>query len=68
MPELVERPERKSEELLSSGSSSSQTLEVSKLRVERARAFGDVWLGWTLRRALELDRFGEQPRVGEAPT
>ena len=25
--------------------------------MERARGFGDVWLGWTLWRALELDRF-----------
>lgn len=38
---------------------SSKTVEVSKVRVERARAFGDVCLGWTLWRTLELDRFCE---------
>jgi len=38
---------------------SPKTVEVSKVRVERARAFGDVWLGWTLWRTLELDRFCE---------
>jgi len=30
-----------------------------KVRVERGRAFGDVWLGWLLWQALELDKFFE---------
>lgn len=29
---------------------------VDCVRVERSRLFGDVWLGWVLWRALELDR------------
>jgi len=32
-------------------------VHVGKVRVERGRAFGDVWLGWLLWRALELDDF-----------
>jgi transposase len=36
-------------------------VRLEQIRLERARHFGDVWLGWTLWRALELDRFcGEQ--------
>lgn len=35
-------------------------IKVGKVRVERGRAFGGVWLGWTLWRALELDAFCEQ--------
>jgi hypothetical protein len=33
------------------------TVEVrlDRVRIERARSFGDVWLGWTLWRALRLD-------------
>jgi transposase len=30
-------------------------VRLQGLRVERPRAFGDVWLGWTLWRALRLD-------------
>jgi len=30
-------------------------VRLKQLRVERGRAFGDVWLGWTLWRALRLD-------------
>ena len=30
-------------------------VRLERLRVERGRAFGDVWLGWTLWRALQLD-------------
>ena len=43
-------------------------VKVGKVRVERARAFGGVWLGWTLWRALELDAFCERhlPRGKEA--
>lgn len=32
-------------------------VELGKVRVERGRAFGAVWLGWLLWRALELDDF-----------
>ena len=31
------------------------SVRLKRLRVERGRAFGDVWLGWTLWRALRLD-------------
>jgi transposase len=39
----------------------SEPLEIvpSKVRVERGRAFGDVWLGWLLWQALELDKLFE---------
>jgi len=30
-------------------------VRLDRVRVERARAFGEVWLGWTLWRALRLD-------------
>ncbi len=30
-------------------------VRLKQLRLERGRAFGDVWLGWTLWRALRLD-------------
>jgi len=30
-------------------------VRLDRVRVERARAFGDAWLGWTLWRALRLD-------------
>lgn len=32
-------------------------VHVGKVRVERGRAFGDVWLGWIMWRALGLDDF-----------
>jgi hypothetical protein len=32
-------------------------VELGRVRVERGRAFGAVWLGWLLWRALELDDF-----------
>ena len=32
-------------------------VRLDQVRVERGRRFGDVWLGWTLWRALDLDRF-----------
>lgn len=34
-------------------------VRLDKIRLERGRQFGDVWLGWTLWRALELDTFCE---------
>jgi hypothetical protein len=30
-------------------------VRLTRLRLERGRTFGDVWLGWTLWRALKLD-------------
>jgi transposase len=35
-------------------------VRLKQLRVERGRAFGDVWLGWTLWRALQLDTLGDE--------
>lgn len=32
-------------------------VRVKKVRLERGRSFGDVWLGWLLWQALELDSF-----------
>lgn len=32
-------------------------VHLGKIRLERGRRFGDVWLGWTLWRALGLDTF-----------
>jgi transposase len=32
-------------------------VRLDQVRLERGRRFGDVWLGWTLWRALDLDRF-----------
>ena len=32
-------------------------VRLDQVRLERARRFGDVWLGWRLWRALALDRF-----------
>ena len=33
---------------------------LDQMRLERSRRFGDVWLGWTLWRALKLDGWCEQ--------
>jgi transposase len=35
-------------------------IRLKRLRLERGRAFGDVWLGWTLWRALRLDVLCEE--------
>jgi transposase len=35
-------------------------VRLNRLRLERGRAFGDVWLGWKLWRALQLDVVCEQ--------
>ena len=34
-------------------------VQLDRIHVERMRRFGDVWLGWTLWRALGLDAFCE---------
>ena len=46
-------------ELFEQRGAASQTVAVrlDAISLERGRRFGDVWLGWTLWRALELDRF-----------
>jgi transposase len=38
-----------------SGPEASVPVRLHQVRLERGRAFGDVWLGWTLWRALQLD-------------
>ena len=38
----------------------SVTVRLDAIRLERARRFGDVWLGWTLWQALHLDRWVEE--------
>lgn len=35
-------------------------VRLDRVRLERGRTFGDVWLGWTLWRALQLDALLEQ--------
>ncbi len=44
----------------------SETVPVrlSRVRLERARRFGEVWLGWTLWRALRFDTLFEELIVG----
>ena len=44
-------------ELFEAEESEPVAVRLEQVRLERARGFGDVWLGWTLWRALELDRF-----------
>jgi transposase len=43
-------------------------VKLGKVRVERSRSFGAVWLGWVLWRALKLDELCEKllPRSREA--
>jgi transposase len=36
------------------------TVRLDQVRLERARSFGEVWLGWTLWRALKLDELCEE--------
>lgn len=36
------------------------SVRVDRVRIERGRSFGGVWLGWTLWRALGLDRLCEE--------
>lgn len=52
-------------ELFEAEASEPVAVRLERIRLERARGFGDVWLGWTLWRALALDRFcGEHLAVG----
>jgi transposase len=43
-----------------SGGESSARVRLDRIRVERGRSFGDVWLGWTLWQALRLDAVCEE--------
>jgi transposase len=49
-------------ELFEDASSADATASVrlDRVRVERGRSFGDVWLGWQLWRALRLDELCEE--------
>lgn len=40
-----------------SAAAAAVAVRLERVRLERSRRFGDVWLGWTLWRALALDRF-----------
>jgi transposase len=42
----------------------SVEVRLDRVRLERSRSFGDVWLGWTLWRALDLDRLCDDVIVG----
>ena len=50
-PELFEYATRRPERV---------AVRLDQVRVERGRWFGNVWLGWTLWRALKLDRVCEE--------
>jgi transposase len=42
------------------GPTRAVAVELGRIRLGRGRAFGDVWLGWTLWRALRLDVLCEE--------
>jgi transposase len=42
------------------GPSGLVAVRLDQIRLERARRFGDVWLGWRLWQALALDRFCDE--------
>jgi hypothetical protein len=46
-PELFSPPDEPAEAI---------PVRLNRIRLERGRTFGDVWLGWTLWRALRLDQ------------
>ena len=39
------------------GANAAVAVQLDRVRLERSRRFGDVWLAWTLWRALGLERF-----------
>ena len=51
--------EREQYDLFEAGASAREpvAIRLEQVRLERARRFGDVWLGWRLWCALGLDRF-----------
>jgi hypothetical protein len=50
-PDLFESPDPTGEAV---------PVRLHRVRLERGRTFGDVWLGWLLWRALQFDRLLEQ--------
>lgn len=42
------------------GPTGAVTVELGRIRLERGRAFGDVWLAWRLWRALRLEVLCEE--------
>jgi transposase len=44
----------------SAAGESSAKVRLDRIRLERGRSFGDVWLGWTLWQALRLDTVCEE--------
>lgn len=46
----------------------SMPIKLKGVRVERSRGFGDVWLGWLLWRALELDKLCQEILPGGRET
>ena len=39
------------------GANAAVAVQLDRVRLERSRRFGDIWLAWTLWRALGLERF-----------
>jgi hypothetical protein len=54
--QITGRPEQY-ELFEAAASDEAVAMRLDLVRLERGRRFGDVWLGWTLWRALALDRF-----------
>ena len=44
----------------SAGRATTASVRLDRVRVERGRSFGDVWLAWRLWQALRLDELCEQ--------
>jgi transposase len=44
----------------SAGAEATASVRLDRVRVERGRCFGDVWLGWRLWQALRLDEWCEE--------
>ncbi|HTP24945.1 MAG TPA: hypothetical protein VMK12_04700 [Anaeromyxobacteraceae bacterium] len=43
-----------------SGDEQPVAVRLNQIRLERGRSFGDVWLGWTLWKALQLDELCQE--------
>ena len=57
--QITGRPEQY-ELFEAAASDEAVAMRLDLVRLERGRRFGDVWLGWTLWRALALDRFCDE--------
>ncbi len=44
----------------SASAEATASVRLDRVRVERGRSFGDVWLGWRLWKALRLDELCEE--------